>query len=234
VENGATTIGLADTTGCLTPPEFGDMVARVRSWIPSTVTLSTHCHDDLGLSLANALAGIEAGADEVQATLAGIGERAGNTPLEELAAVLVYKGARMGASTRLKTEGLFETFEMLRQTINLERPRSKALFGDNAFTTQAGIHQAGMLRNPVTYEFAEPHRFGRQRSILVGRHSGRNVIRHVLAQAGHAADDELLEELYETFILGRSDGQCIEMSDLRQEVELRLAQRADAASPVRA
>ncbi|MEV7187268.1 pyruvate carboxyltransferase [Kitasatospora sp. NPDC093102] len=222
VEEGARTVALADTTGCLIPSEFGAQVARVRSWVPDDVILSTHCHQDLGLSLANALAGVEAGADEVQATLAGIGERAGNTPLEELAAVLLYKGEQLGVTSRLRTEKLYDAYLILGRIIGMSAPRNKAIFGENAFATQAGIHQAGMLRNPVTYEYVEPHLFGRERGILIGRHSGRNVIRNMFDQMGLGVERELLDEIYDTYIAGRKDGTCIELGELRQIITGRL------------
>ncbi|MBM0274444.1 pyruvate carboxyltransferase [Micromonospora sp. STR1s_6] len=225
VQEGAGTIIVADTTGCMLPAEFGDLIGRIRSWIPPSVIISTHCHHDFGLSLANALAGVEAGADEVQATLAGIGERAGNTPLEELAAVLVYKHEQLNVSTTLRTEGLFEAFQLLCETIDLQAPRNKAIFGTNAFATQAGIHQAGMLRNPITYEYAEPARFGRRRTILIGRHSGRNVIRNLFDEIGAPVDDVLVEELYEEYIAGRVGGDCIDRDVVRAIIGRRLADK---------
>ncbi|MFC0530986.1 LeuA family protein [Phytohabitans kaempferiae] len=237
LEEGATTVALADTTGWMVPSEFGDLVARVRDWVPSSVNVSTHCHDDLGLSLANALAGIEAGADEVQATLAGIGERAGNTPLEELAAVFVYKGQELGITCDLKTEGLYEAFRLLCGSIGLVPPRNKAIFGDNAFATQAGIHQAGMLRHPITYEQIEPHVFGRERAILVGRHSGRNVVRYVCEQVGVQAEEGLLTDVYERYVANRTNGECVSMAELGQiileMVKREGDDRADAALEAR-
>ncbi|KUM95676.1 pyruvate carboxyltransferase [Streptomyces cellostaticus] len=226
---GAGTVVLADTTGHMVPAEFGSLVARVRSWIPDRVTLSVHCHHDMGLSLANALAGIEAGADEVQTTLAGIGERAGNTPLEELAAVLAYKGDRFGATTSIDTTRLYEAFGLLCRTIGLVPPRNKAIFGDNAFATQAGIHQAGILRNPVTYEYVEPERFGRTRSLLVGRHSGRAVIRHLLGELGVPFGDALVESVYQEHVADRSDGTCLSADDLKRLLQELPGLRADAA-----
>ncbi|MEV4638762.1 pyruvate carboxyltransferase [Actinoplanes sp. NPDC049548] len=222
-ENGLTTIGVADTTGCLVPAEYADLIARIRSWAPPSVIVSTHCHHDFGLSLANALAGVAAGADEVQATLAGIGERAGNTPLEELVAVTTYKSEQLGFTTGVRPEGMYEVFRLLCRTIGLVPPRNKAIFGDNAFATQAGIHQAGMLRNPITYEYAEPERFGRTRAILVGRHSGRAVIRKAMADAGARPDTTVVDELYDEYIAGRTDGTCVELDDLRHVVEQRLS-----------
>ncbi|MDV9187869.1 pyruvate carboxyltransferase [Streptomyces sp. SR27] len=230
VAEGAKTVALADTTGCMLPSEYGAQVARVRSWIPDDVILSTHCHQDLGLSLANALAGIEAGADEVQSTLAGIGERAGNTPLEELAAVLLYKGELLGVTSRLQTEKLYDAYLILSRIIGMSTPRNKAVFGDNAFATQAGIHQAGMLRNPVTYEYVEPHLFGRDRGILIGRHSGRNVIRNLFDQMGLGVERDLLDEIYDTYIANRADGTCIELGDLREIITGRLLRASATAA----
>ncbi|OZM73577.1 pyruvate carboxyltransferase [Amycolatopsis antarctica] len=211
---GADAVAFADTTGCATPDEYGAQVARVKSWMGDAI-LSTHCHEDLGLSLANALAGIQAGADEVQATLAGIGERAGNTSLEELIAVLTYKGEQFGARTTARAEGLYDAFQILRRSIGLQVPRNKAIFGVNAFATQAGIHQAGMLRDPITYEYIEPHRFGRERSMLVGRHSGRSILRFLFEQLELPMNDSVIDDLYEEYIANRTNGECVSMSELR-------------------
>jgi 2-isopropylmalate synthase len=230
IENGATTIAIADTTGYMYPEEFGGLISRVRSWIPASVVLSTHCHDDMGLSLANALAGIQAGADEIQTTISGIGERSGNTALEELAAVLTYKSREIGATTQIKTEGLYDAFRLLSDIIGMPAQRNKAIFGSNAFATQAGIHQAGMLRNPITYEYVEPGQFGRAREILIGRQSGRNVIRYLLRQLNRSQDEALLKELYEEYVVGQSDGQCIELDDLHDLIR----ERVDAQSPAHA
>jgi len=229
---GCGTVVVADTTGCMLPGEFGDLVHRVCRWTDGKATVSVHCHDDFGLSLPNALAAIDAGAQEVQATVAGIGERAGNTALEELAAVLAYRGTDLGVTTDVRTEGLYHTYELLRAAIGPVATRSKAIYGENAFATQAGIHQAGMLRNPVTYEFVEPSRFGRERTILVGRHSGRNVVRHLFTELGRPVTDRdpLLEEIYQHHVARRASGDCIEVNELRAIVSERLAQ--DASVPM--
>jgi 2-isopropylmalate synthase len=219
---GCDVIGLADTTGCLVPSEYGDLVARVRSWVGPEVVIATHCHEDLGLSLANALAGIQAGADEVQATLAGIGERAGNTPLEELIAVLTYKSEVIGARTSATSEGLYAAYQVLAGAIGLAQPRNKAIFGVNAFATQAGIHQAGMLRAPITYEYIEPHRFGRERSMLVGRHSGRAVLRYVFDQLAVPVDEELVGLVYDDYVANRTNGECLDMGALKDIITSKL------------
>ncbi|MCN9243554.1 LeuA family protein [Streptomyces sp. RY43-2] len=218
LEAGVSTVILADTTGCATPQEYGDLCALVRSWLPDDVTLATHCHDDLGLSLANALAGIQAGANEVQATLAGIGERAGNTPLEEMAALLEFKGEQLGVTSGIRLERLYGAFQSLSAVIAMAPPRNKAVFGDNAFATEAGIHQDGILKNPATYEFLNPDRFARQRSMLVGRHSGRAVFRHVLQQLGVEPDEDLVERLYTEYVTERPDGRCDELGMVRAQL----------------
>lgn len=223
LESSATTVVIADTSGCLLPAEFGDLIHRVRTWLPSSVVLSTHCHDDLGLALANTMAGVAAGADEVQVTVAGIGERAGNTALEEFVATAAYKGDGLGITTSVKTEQLYSVYEALAKAISLPPQRTKAVFGSNAFATQAGIHQAGMLRNPETYEYLEPERFGRERAILVGRHSGRVVLRHLLQQLGVPDDQALLDQLYDEYIANRASGECDELSVVRDSIAKRFA-----------
>ncbi|MFH8565831.1 LeuA family protein [Streptomyces sp. NPDC017988] len=227
VECGAGTVILADTTGCATPGEYGDLCAAVRSWIPDEVVLSTHCHDDMGLSLANALAGIEAGADQIQATLGGIGERAGNTALEELSAVLTYKGEQFGVTIDVRLDLLYPAYQLLAETIALPPYRNKAVFGVNSFATEAGIHQDGILKNPVNYEYLNPHRFGRERSLLVGRHSGRAVLRYLLTRTGIAQDEALVDELYEEFIASTPLGACEELDDLAKRLADRTTARAD-------
>lgn len=217
VEAGATMIVLADTTGCMLPAEFGDLVTRTRQWVGDEVLISAHCHDDMGLSLSNTLAALEAGADEVQVTLAGIGERAGNAALEELAAVLTYKGTGLGLACGVKTTGLADAYDRLVDAIGPVAARAKSVFGANAFSTQAGIHQAGLLRNPITYEYVEPEMFGRSRRILVGRHSGRNVVRHVIENLGlqPAAHSTLVEDVYRDYVADRVGGECITVEALR-------------------
>jgi 2-isopropylmalate synthase len=225
VDAGATTVILADTTGCATPQEFGDLCAAVRSWIPSDTVLATHCHDDFGLSLANALAGIQAGANEVQATLGGIGERAGNTPLEELAAVLAFKSEQIGATTSIRLEKLFDAYQTLAATIGLHPLRNKAVIGVNSFATEAGIHQDGILKNPATYEFMNPAVFGRKRSLLVGRHSGRAILRYLLDQLSVPAEDGLVNELYTELVANRPGGECDDLDVLRERLSVRFADR---------
>lgn len=223
VEAGAAVVVLGDTTGCMTPDEYGGLVRQVRSWVGPDIVVSTHCHEDMGLSLANALAGIQAGADEVQTTLAGIGERAGNTALEELVVVLLYKSDVLGATTSIRPEGLYEAYQILCRSIGLTQPRNKAIFGVNAFATQAGIHQAGMLRAPITYEYVEPERFGRERATLVGRHSGHAVLRYAFDRLGVPVNEDLLDSIYEEQVANRTNGDCLDMAALEALISKELA-----------
>ncbi|MFD5076495.1 LeuA family protein [Streptomyces sp. NPDC058371] len=218
VEAGADCFVIGDTSGCMTPEEYAGLIADFREWAPSPVRISTHCHDDFGLALANAVAGLRAGADEVQVTLGGIGERAGNTALEELAALLAYKGEQLGLRTDIRTEGMYAAYATLRDIIRLEEPRNKAIFGTYAFGTAAGVHQQGVLRNPATYEYVEPARFGRQRSILIGRHSGRSVLRHLLDELGVKVDEDRLTELYRDHVAERVGGDCDELSVVKERL----------------
>ncbi|MEX2983083.1 LeuA family protein [Streptomyces sp. C36] len=218
IEAGATCFVVADTSGAMTPEQYAGLIRKFRSWAPSPVRIATHCHDDFGLSTANALAGLEAGADEVQATLGGIGERAGNTALEEIAALLAYKEDYNGLRTDIDLAAMYEAYNVLRRVIKLEEPRNKAIFGAYAFGTAAGIHQQGMLRNPATYEYVEPDRFGRRRSILIGRHSGRSVLRHLLDQLGLEVSDTELDELYRVHIAEREGGDCEDLEVLKERL----------------
>ncbi|GLF98501.1 LeuA family protein [Streptomyces yaizuensis] len=232
VEAGATCIIIADTSGCATPEEFGTLMGKIRRWAPAPIRLSTHCHDDFGLSLANALAGIAAGADEVQATLGGIGERAGNTALEELAGVIAYKQDHLGVHTDIDLGAMYDAYTALRRIIRLEQPRNKAIFGTYAFGTTAGIHQQGILANPATYEYVEPSRFGRERSLLIGRHSGRAVLRHLLQQLGVEVDDERLNDLYRVHIAERVGGDCEDLAIVRERLAEELGLVPAAAASV--
>ncbi|MFF0190836.1 LeuA family protein [Streptomyces sp. NPDC005244] len=229
VDSGANCIVVADTSGCMTSAEYGDLMARVRTWIPAHVALFTHCHDDFGLALANTVAGLQAGADGAQVTLGGIGERAGNAALEQLVALLSYKAEQLGLYTEIDAAKMFDAYTELRSVIDLELPRNKPIFGAYAFGSAAGIHQQGLLRDPATYEYVEPKRFGRERSLIIARHSGRAVLRHVLDDLGVKVDSGRLDTLYRRHILERPGGDCEDISELRA----RLAAELNRAAPAR-
>lgn len=205
VEAGATTINMPDTVGYMTPEEYGQMFREVRERVPAiderNIILSSHCHDDLGLAVANSLAAISAGARQVECTINGIGERAGNASLEELAAALYVRGDRYGVSTSIKLTNLYPTSEVLGQIITFKPSPNKAIVGANAFAHESGIHQHGMLANPLCYEIMTPSLVGVSRTHLVlGKHSGRAALRHRLEQLGFTLTREELQQTYYRFV----------------------------------
>jgi 2-isopropylmalate synthase len=205
VEAGATTINMPDTVGYSTPEEYGQMFREVRERIPAIdekgIILSSHCHDDLGLAVANSLAAIAAGARQVECTINGIGERAGNAALEEIAAALYVRGDRYGVSTGIKLDQLYTTSEVLGQIITFKPSPNKAIVGANAFAHESGIHQHGMLANPLCYEIMTPALVGVAKTHLVlGKHSGRAALRHRLEQLGFTLTRDELQHTYYRFV----------------------------------
>jgi 2-isopropylmalate synthase len=199
VESGATIINLPDTVGYSTPDDYAEMFRQVRARLGAhpNVVLSAHCHDDLGLALANSIAAIEAGVRQVECTINGIGERAGNASLEELAVALHVRQDRYGVATNLKLELLYPTSRMLTAITNIPVPPNKAVVGANAFAHEAGIHQDGILKNPLTYEIILPEKVGvPARKLVLGKHSGRNAFRARLGELGYETTDAELAECY--------------------------------------
>jgi 2-isopropylmalate synthase len=205
VEAGATTINMPDTVGYSTPEEYAQMFREVRERIPAIdaqgIVLSSHCHDDLGLAVANSLAAISAGARQVECAVNGIGERAGNAALEEIAAALYVRGDHYGVTTGIKLENLYPTSQTLSQIITFRPSPNKAIVGDNAFAHESGIHQHGMLANPLCYEIMTPTLVGVAKTHLVlGKHSGRAALRHRLEQLGYTISREELQHIYYRFV----------------------------------
>jgi len=205
IEAGATTINMPDTVGYSTPEEYGQMFREVRERIPAVdaegIILSSHCHDDLGLAVANSLAAISAGARQVECTINGIGERAGNAALEEIAAALYVRADRYGVTTDIKLDKLYPTSEVLGQIITFKPSPNKAIVGTNAFAHESGIHQHGMLANPLCYEIMTPALVGVAKTHLVlGKHSGRAALRHRLEQLGFTLTREELQQTYYRFV----------------------------------
>jgi len=205
VEAGATTINMPDTVGYTTPEEYAKMFRDVRERIPAIdaqeIVLSSHCHDDLGLAVANSLAAIDAGARQVECTINGIGERAGNASLEELAAALYVRHDRYGVESSIKLDQLYPTSEVLGNLITFKPSPNKAVVGANAFAHESGIHQHGMLANPLCYEIMTPQLVGVARTHLVlGKHSGRAALRHRLEQLGYTLTRDELQHVYYRFV----------------------------------
>ncbi|MBK8010110.1 MAG: 2-isopropylmalate synthase [Deltaproteobacteria bacterium] len=202
VEAGATTINIADTVGCLLPDEMTKMVETLRNEVPGMkeLALSVHCHDDLGLATANTLAAIAAGARQAEVTINGIGERAGNAPLEEVVVALLMRAERFGVNSRIDTRQIVSVSNLITDITGILVPPNKAVVGANAFAHESGIHQDGMLKNPETYETVRPDLVGASGTRLVlGKHSGRHALRSRLAQLGHRLDDRALDEVFGRF-----------------------------------
>src|SRR5690606_20682321 len=181
IANGATTINVPDTLGYTTPEEIRGLFQRLIAGIPGArdVVFSAHCHNDLGLAVANSLAAIEGGARQVECTINGIGERAGNCAVEELAMALKVRNAFYQLDTRLDTRLLVPTSQLLQRLTGMQVQRNKAIVGENAFAHESGIHQHGMLRHRGTYEIMSPSDVGwPDTKLVLGRHSGRAALGH--------------------------------------------------------
>ncbi|MEZ0469150.1 2-isopropylmalate synthase [Luteimonas salinilitoris] len=199
---GATTINVPDTLGYTTPDEMRALFAFLIETVPGArgVVFSAHCHDDLGLAVANSLAAIEGGARQVECTVNGIGERAGNCAMEELVMALKVRGAWYGADTGIDTRRLVPTSQLLSRLVGMPVQRNKAVVGANAFAHESGIHQHGMLRHRGTYEIMHPEDVGWPDSKMVlGRHSGRAAFSHRLRALGYALEDAQLEQAFAGF-----------------------------------
>lgn len=202
IAEGATIINIPDTVGYALPEEYGGLFRRVRSSVRGgdRVEYSAHCHNDLGLAVANSLAAVQAGATYVEVTVNGIGERAGNTSLEELVMAIETRGAGLGAATGIRTEEIYETSRLVSRLMNLPIAYNKPIVGRNAFQHEAGIHQDGLLKNRSTYEIMDPDRMGIPRNMIVlGKHSGRHALKHRLEQYGIEAAEEQLNRFAERF-----------------------------------
>ena len=199
---GARTINVPDTVGYTTPAEIAALFARLRREVAGIqrVVLSTHCHDDLGMGVANSLAAAEAGARQIECTLNGIGERAGNAALEEVVMALRTRADRFALKTAIDSTRLYAASRALSGMLGLEVARNKAIVGDNAFAHEAGIHQHGMLANRATYEIMRPEDVGFPHTRLVlGRHSGRHALRERIGMLGLSVDAERFEVLFAEF-----------------------------------
>lgn len=199
VEAGATVLNLPDTVGFAVPEEYGQMFLQVRDHLddPQHVTLSAHCHDDLGLAVANSLAAVRAGVRQIECTVNGIGERAGNAALEEIAVALAVRKESFGVHTKLKLDELYKSSRLLTEITGAHVAPNKAVVGANAFAHEAGIHQDGIIKNPLTYEIISPETVGvPSRSLVLGKHSGRHALRESLKELGYSPSDEELTECY--------------------------------------
>jgi 2-isopropylmalate synthase len=202
VQAGATTINIPDTVGYTTPAEYKALFETVRARVPDSdnIIFSTHCHDDLGMAVANSLAGVEGGARQVECTINGIGERAGNAALEEIAAALITRHDRYPYTSNIVMTELYPTSKMLGEIISFQCSPNKAVVGKNAFAHEAGIHQHGVLANPLTYEIMTPASVGfTGQNIVLGKHSGRKALEYRLKELGHTLSHGELDAVYNRF-----------------------------------
>ena len=202
IDAGAKVLNVPDTVGYATPPEYGQLIARVLQDVvrDAPVTVSAHCHNDLGLAVANTLAAIEAGATQVECTINGIGERAGNAALEEVIMACAVRADRLPFQTNIVTRELVPTSRMLSEIIHCPVQPNKAVVGGNAFAHEAGIHQHGVLSNPLCYEIMTPQTVGAASTqIVLGKHSGRHALAERFAQLGSTLSGEELDRAYLRF-----------------------------------
>jgi 2-isopropylmalate synthase len=204
IEAGASTVNIPDTVGYSMPAEFGELIETIRQRVRGieNVTISAHCHNDLGLAVANSLAAIAAGARQVECTINGIGERAGNASLEEIVMATRVRPDRYAYETGVVSEQLYPTSQLLSEITGVPVQPNKAIIGRNAFAHEAGIHQDGMLKNPLTYEIMTPQSVGVPDSRLVlGKHSGRHALGLRCEQLGYQFERRELDEIYRKFVV---------------------------------
>jgi 2-isopropylmalate synthase len=202
VGEGATVLNVPDTVGYTLPNEYSNLIRTVREEVvgEKNVTISVHCHNDLGLAVANSLAAIEAGARQVECTINGIGERAGNASLEEFVMACVVRADKLPVRNNIDTKQLYQTSQMLSSIISFGVQPNKAIVGRNAFAHEAGIHQHGVLSNPLCYEIMTPESVGvPSNHIVLGKHSGRHALVARYNELGYELDANEIGEVYTRF-----------------------------------
>jgi 2-isopropylmalate synthase len=234
IREGATTINLPDTVGYATPADLKEFFMDVRRRVPNAdrAIFSTHCHDELGLAVANSLAAVEGGVRQIECTINGIGERAGNASLEEIVMALRVRHDRLPYDTGVRSELLFETSQLLSKITDEPVQSNKAIVGRNAFAHEAGIHQDGMLKDSRTYEIMRPQDVGQTTSIALGRHSGRHAVQRRCEALGLGLTQDEVAQVYQAVITMGEHRKAIGDGDLKRIIErIRggLAASADAA-----
>jgi len=202
VDAGASVLNVPDTVGYTTPLEYMHLVQQVRERVvrDRDVIISVHCHNDLGLAVANSLAAIEAGARQIECTINGIGERAGNASLEEIVMALHVRADRLPFETNVKTSELYPTSQLLSSIVGFDVQPNKAIVGRNAFAHEAGIHQHGVINNPLCYEIMTPESVGvPANSLVLGKHSGRHALALRYTELGYAVTPAELDAAYQSF-----------------------------------
>ena len=197
---GASTLNIADTVGFIMPEEFERLVERMVASFGSSAAIGVHCHNDLGLAVANTLAAIRAGASHIEGTINGIGERAGNCPLEEAIMALEVRKDYYQVQTNINTKAIYRTSQRVAELTGIPIPAVKAVIGENVFAHESGIHQHGVLSNPLTYEIMTPQSIGKDRStIILGKLSGRHAFSDRLEQLGYKLNENMLNKAFDEF-----------------------------------
>jgi 2-isopropylmalate synthase len=230
---GATVINIPDTVGYAVPEEFGDLVRRLRESVPvlDRVTLSVHCHNDLGLAVANSLAAIRNGAQQVECTMNGVGERAGNASLEEIVMALKTRPTTYQAHTDVQTREIYRTSRMVSRLMNIPVQPNKAVVGANAFAHSSGVHQDGILKDRTTYEIMRPEDVGiKQHKIVLTARSGRAALKHRMSELGYDLDPDQFERIYARFLNVADRKKEIGSEDLSTIVEIELTRVIEAFS----
>jgi 2-isopropylmalate synthase len=216
VDAGADVINLPDTTGYALPTEYAAFIREVVRRAPSlrNVTLSAHCHDDLGLAVANTLAAVEAGVGQVECTVNGIGERAGNAALEEVAMAMRVREPLLGAVTGVRPAEIARASQLVERLTGYAIPPNKAIVGANAFAHEAGIHQDGVLKDVSTYQIMDPGELGVAMTLPLGKHSGRHAFARACAEAGLELDRDALAAAFNRFKALADGGERVTLNDV--------------------
>ena len=221
VEAGARTVNLPDTVGYSTPDEYAALIGRIVRALGDRAIVSVHCHDDLGLATANSLAALGAGARQIECTINGIGERAGNAALEEVVMAMKTRHDRLPFETKINSEKLFHASQTLTQFITFGPQPNKAIVGENAFAHEAGIHQDGYLKEPSTYEIIHPATVGvPETRIVLGKHSGRHALKQRAESLGFDLSKEQVEEVYHRFTQMADNKKGLRNDEIRALIEL--------------
>ncbi len=231
VEAGATVINVPDTVGYAWPWQMADLIRRVREAIPQNVQISVHCHDDLGLAVANSLAAVSAGADQVECTVNGIGERAGNAAMEEIVTTFRIRNDVLPFMTGIRSDHLTALSRLVSERTGVMVQPNKAVVGQNAFRHESGIHQQGLLKSRDTYEIIDPGSVGTSSVLVIGKHSGRAALRKELEAMGYELDDAPLTRVWRELKAMASRKAQVDRTTIRNLVERALDEEArDVAS----
>jgi len=236
IKAGATVINIPDTVGYAIPEEFGELIRRLRERVPVTdkIILSVHCHNDLGLATANSIIAIRNGATQVECTINGIGERAGNAALEEIVMILKTRPYYFEVETNIVTQEIIPTSRLVSRMMNLPVQPNKAIVGSNAFAHSSGIHQDGILKDRRTYEIIRPEDVGAQAHLLVlTARSGRRALKQKLTELGYELSDEIFERTYNRFLAVADRKKEITAEDLKSIVEVELSKVPETYSLVK-